>query len=73
MASAFYGLNLGQTENSGLAAGTQGVTESATTTGSTDIEVRIDLTKFTSKGQAILLLQQLESWILKNSSSFLPD
>ncbi len=73
MASSYFGLNLGQTENTGLAAGTQGVTESASSSGSTDVEIRIDTSKITDKNQAILLIHQLSDWILKNKSSYLGD
>ena len=73
MASAFFGLNKGQTQWSGMASGVQGVTESATTTGSTDVEIRVDLTKSLTKNDVKVLVEQLNDWILKNKSKFLPD
>ncbi len=72
MASAYYGLNRGQSGRSS-AAGTAPVTESATTTGSTDIEVRIDLTKGLTKNEALSALEQIKLWILENKSKFLAD
>jgi hypothetical protein len=73
MASAYFGLNRGQTEFTGDAAGTQGVTESASASGSTDVEIRVDLTKSLNKNEVVMLVNQLNSWILKNKSKFLPD
>jgi len=72
MASAFYGLNRGQTGRTS-AAGTQQVTESATATGSTDVEVRIDLTKGLTKAEILIIMERLKEWILKNQSKFLTD
>lgn len=71
MASAFFGLNRGQTEFTGDAAGTQGITESATTTGSTDIEIRIDLTKNWTQAEMVIAIDALKEWMIKNRSKFL--
>lgn len=72
MASAFYGLNRGQTGRS-APAGTQVVTESATTTGSTDVEIRIDLTKSLAKSEIDQIILELREWIMQNRSKFLVD
>lgn len=72
MASAFFGLNRGQTGNS-AAAGSSPVAESATATQSTDVEVRVDLTKSLTKGEILILLEAIERHILKNQSKFLVD
>jgi hypothetical protein len=72
MASAFYGLNRGQTGRTSV-AGTSPVTESATTTGSTDVEIRIDLTKSMTKSEMSFLIERIKEWILENRSKFLPD
>lgn len=60
MASRFYGLNRGQTEFS--------VTEGAST-GSTDVEVRVDTGKSLTKEEILQKLEQLRNVILKNASS----
>jgi hypothetical protein len=65
MASAYFGLNRGQTEFQ--------VTESGTTSGSTDIEIRIDLTKGLQKSEMLQLIEMIENHILKNQSKFLVD
>lgn len=70
MASAFYGLNRGQTGRSSI-AGTSPVVESATTTGSTDVEVRIDLTKGLTKTEVALIMDRLKEWIIENRTKFL--
>ncbi len=72
MASAFYGLNRGQTGRSS-AAGTSQVTESATTTGSTDVEIRIDLTKGLRKQEMFDIIERLQEWVMENKSKFLVD
>ncbi len=72
MASAFYGLNRGQSGRTS-AAGTSPVTESATTTGSTDVEVRIDLTKGLRKQEMYDLIERLQEWVMENRSKFLVD
>lgn len=72
MASAFFGLNRGQTGRTG-AAGTSPVTESATATGSTDVEVRIDLTKGLRKQEMYDIIERLQEWVMENRSKFLVD
>lgn len=58
MASRFYGLNRGQTEFQ--------VTEGSAT-GSTDVEVRVDLTKSLDKNDVLVKLQEICNWILKGN------
>ncbi len=72
MASAFYGLHRGQSGRTS-AAGNSPVTESATTTGSTDVEIRIDLTKSLRKQEMYDLIERLQEWIMENRSKFLVD
>lgn len=72
MASAYFGLNRGDTGRSS-AAGTSPVTESASATGSTDLEVRIDLTKSLTKLEMVLMLDRLKEWVMENRSKFLVD
>ncbi len=72
MASAFYGLNRGQSGRSS-SAGTSPVTESATITGSTDVEIRIDLTKGLRKQEMYDLIERLQEWVMENRSKFLVD
>lgn len=72
MASSYFGLNRGQTGRSS-AAGTSPVTESASATGSTDVEVRVDATKSLTKNEIINLLEAIKDHMLKNASKFLVD
>ncbi len=60
MASRYYGLNRGQTEFQ--------VTEGAST-GSTDIELRVDTGKSLTKNDIILALEYFINIILKNASN----
>lgn len=62
MASEFYGFNRGQTEFS--------VTEGSST-GSTDVELRVDLTKNLTKEEICSILQMLENVIMKNTTKVL--
>lgn len=62
MASEFYGFNRGQTEFN--------VTEGSST-GSTDIELRVDLTKSLTKEEVCSFLQMLENVIMKNTTKAL--
>ncbi len=72
MASAYFGLNRGQSGRSSP-AGTSPVTESATTTGSTDVEIRVDLTKSLTKSEIYQLVTRINEWMNENRSKFLPD
>ncbi len=72
MASAFFGLNRGQNGRTS-AAGVSPVVESATTSGSMDVELRIDLTKGLSKSEMYNLVERLQEWIMENRSKFLVD
>ena len=72
MASAYYGLNRGQT--SAPSGATQaGVTESASASGSTDVEIRIDLTKSLKMIEIDQIITELQEWIRQNRSKFLAD
>ena len=72
MASAYFGLNRGQDGRTSV-AGVSPVTESATASGSTDVEIRIDLTKSLAKSEMVQLIGRLQEWILENRSKFLVD
>lgn len=58
MANRYYGLNRGQTEFS--------VTEGAAT-GSTDIEIRVDLSKSLIKSEVLVKLDELIDHIIKGN------
>lgn len=70
MASNYYGLNRGQTEFTGDAAGVQGVTESNSSSGTTDIEIRIDQTKNLTQAECYHIITELRDWIVKNRSKY---
>lgn len=56
MASVYYGLNRGQPIES---------VKIGTATNSTDVEVRVDTTKVTSRADLLLALYNIEAQILK--------
>jgi hypothetical protein len=55
MANRYYGLNRGQQQDD--------VTEGSST-GSTDIEVRVDLSKSFTKGDVVVKLEELRNYVL---------
>lgn len=57
MAHAFYGVNLGQTEEQ--------VVEGASTN-STDIELNVDLSKITKKSDVLLLAEKILRRVVKD-------
>jgi hypothetical protein len=63
MANRYYGLDLGDQAND--------VTEAASTTATTDIEVRVDLAGVTSghegKSQVLIALDNIKQWIIKGN------
>jgi hypothetical protein len=56
MASRFIGLNRGQSEFDIV---------DGSSTGSTDLEVRIDLTKNIEQGEFFVMLKQIENYLIK--------
>lgn len=60
MASEYYGLNRGQTEFQIV---------NGTSTNSTDIEVRVDLTKGFKKSEVLVKLEELADHILKDKAA----
>lgn len=60
MASEYYGLNRGQTEFSIV---------NGTSTNSTDIEVRVDLTKSWKKAEVLQKLEEIKNHILKDKAA----
>ena len=61
MASEYYGLNRGQT---GLPSGTaQSYITMGTSTGSTDIELRVDLTKSLTKNEVLNAVKVIVEYI----------
>jgi hypothetical protein len=70
MASAYFGLNRGQSGRTSI-AGTSPVTESASASGSTDVEIRVDLTKSLEISEIYQLVERIQEWIMENRSKFL--
>lgn len=58
MANRYYGLNRGQTNND--------VTEGSST-GSTDVELRVDLSKSFTKSDILMKLVEFAMWIVKGN------
>lgn len=59
MAERFYGLDRGETKNS--------VTEGASTTATTDVEVRVDLASNITRNEVLIALDDIKNYILEHN------